>query len=255
MYHYAGNNPVKYTDPTGLFADSVWDGISLGTGVISLVADIKAGNTKAVVIDSLGIVADGIALALPFVPGGASTAIKAARATAAAADIVAEAMTVSDGIENGSGLEVASGALQVLGGLSSATGLVSRCSKEAKAKNFYKESGFNTQKTKDHMRGIDFNKDVKVTTLKKGTKVDQWQVKGKPQGDYYTKPGTSPNTLGIDSTDRIKTEYIVNNDTKVLKSTAADTIRDRKVDYLPAKGKGGGTQYFSTEKSNFYSKR
>lgn len=222
-YAYCNGNPLINIDPDGLIVDSVWDGISLGTGVISLVADIKAGNTKAIVIDSLGIVAG--------------------------------AMTVSDGIENGSGLEVASGALQVLGGLSSATGLVSRCSKEAKAKNFYKESGFNTQKTKDHMRGIDFNKDVKVTTLKKGTKVDQWQVKGKPQGDYYTKPGTSPNTLGIDSTDRIKTEYIVNNDTKVLKSTAADTIRDRKVDYLPAKGKGGGTQYFSTEKSNFYSKR
>ncbi|MCR5188257.1 MAG: hypothetical protein K6C97_04915 [Treponema sp.] len=240
-----------FTDPNGLFADSVWDGISLGTGVISLVADIKAGNTKAAVIDGLGIVADGIALALPFVPGGASTAIKAARATAAAADIVAGAMTVSDGIENRSGFEVASGALQVLGGLSSATGLVSRCSKEAKAKNFYKESGFNAQKTEEHIRGIDFNKDVKVKTLKKGTKVDQWQVKGNPQGYYYTKPGTSPNTLGIDSTGRIKTEYIVNNDTKVLQSTAADTIRDRKVDYLPAKGKGGGTQYFSTEKSNF----
>jgi len=170
---------VKYTDPDGLIVDSVWDGISLGTGVISLVADIKAGNTKAAVIDGLGIVADGIALALPFVLGGASTAIKAARATAAAADIVAGAMTVSDGIENRSGFEVASGALQIIGGVSSTTGLVSRCSKEAKAKNFYKKSGMDSLDAKDHMKGIDFNKDVKVKTLKKERKLINGKVKEK----------------------------------------------------------------------------
>ena len=240
-----------YTDPDGLIVDSVWDGISLGTGVISLVADIKAGNTKAAVIDTLGIVADGIALALPFVPGGASTAIKAARATATAADIVAGAMTVSDGIENGSGLEVASGALQVLGGLSSATGLVSRCSKEAKAKNFYNKSGMDSLDAKDHMKGIDFNKDVKVKTLKKGTKVDQWQGKGKAQGNYYTKPGTSPDTLGIDSSGRVKSEYILNKDTDVLQSIAADTSKNKSIENPSIKGKGGGTQYYCSEKQNF----
>ena len=79
MYHYAGNNPVTYTDPDGEFADIVWDAFSLATGVISLVSDIREGNVTAATIDALGVVADAAAIAIPFVPGGAGNAIKALR--------------------------------------------------------------------------------------------------------------------------------------------------------------------------------
>ena len=35
LYHYAGNNPVKYTDPTGEVLETAWDAASLVTGVLS----------------------------------------------------------------------------------------------------------------------------------------------------------------------------------------------------------------------------
>ena len=60
MYHYAGNNPVKYTDPDGRILETAWDIASLATGVASLVADVRAGNVNGAVIDSLGIVADAV---------------------------------------------------------------------------------------------------------------------------------------------------------------------------------------------------
>ena len=65
LYHYVGNNPLKYTDPDGNFVETAWDVFSLVTGVASLVADVKAGNVKCAVMDSLGIIADAAAVALP----------------------------------------------------------------------------------------------------------------------------------------------------------------------------------------------
>ncbi|MBO5628813.1 MAG: RHS repeat-associated core domain-containing protein [Aeriscardovia sp.] len=116
LYHYAGNSPVKYTDPDGKFAETAWDIFSLATGVASLVADVKAGNVKGAVIDSLGIVADAAAVALPCIPGGAGAAIKAARVTGAVANIAGGALSVQDGLENGDYVEAGLGALQFIVG-------------------------------------------------------------------------------------------------------------------------------------------
>ena len=79
MYHYAGNNPVKYTDPTGEVAETAWDAFSLATGVQSFVENIKSGNVKGAVLDGLGIIADAAALMLPCVPGGVGALIKGSR--------------------------------------------------------------------------------------------------------------------------------------------------------------------------------
>ena len=79
MYHYAGNNPVKYTDPTGEVLETAWDAFSLATGIQSFVENIKSGNVKGAVLDGLGIVADTAALALPCVPGGTGALIKGSR--------------------------------------------------------------------------------------------------------------------------------------------------------------------------------
>ena len=94
-----------------------------------------------------------------------------------------------------------------------------------------------------------FSKKVNITEVGTGTVVDQYQLPGGRQGQYYTPQGGNPNTLGINSSGRVKNSYMVNQPTKVLESTAADT---RRTGLNPAfRGKGGGTQYFSNEYKNF----
>ena len=81
-YAYANNNPYKYTDPTGNIAESIWDAASLSYGLTSLGTNLWNGNWGAAGVDTLGVIVDGAALAIPFVPGGASMAISGSRAVA-----------------------------------------------------------------------------------------------------------------------------------------------------------------------------
>ena len=129
MYHYAGNNPVSYSDPDGKFAETAWDVFSLAAGIASLVADVKSGNVKGAVIDSLGIIADTAAVAIPCIPGGAGAAIKTARVTGAIANVAGGALSVQDDIENGNYLEAGLGALQAVGGVGQLSNTVSAGSK------------------------------------------------------------------------------------------------------------------------------
>ena len=84
-YAYGNNNPYKYVDPTGQIAESVWDAASLSVGLVSLGNNIAAGNWSAAGMDTIGVIADAAALAIPVVPGGASIAIKAGDVTKGAA--------------------------------------------------------------------------------------------------------------------------------------------------------------------------
>lgn len=78
-YAYAVGNPVLYVDRDGKAIETAWDAVNVGVGVASLLANIAAGNVGGAVIDAGGLALDLGATAVPFVPGGASTAIKAAR--------------------------------------------------------------------------------------------------------------------------------------------------------------------------------
>ena len=117
LYHYAGNNPVRYVDPDGKFAETAWDVFSLSAGIASLAADIKAGNVKGAIIDSLGIVADAAAVAIPCIPGGAGAAIKAARITGAVANVAGGVISVQDGVKNDNTFETIAGAVQTVSGV------------------------------------------------------------------------------------------------------------------------------------------
>ena len=79
-YAYCAGNPVRYVDRDGGVVETALDIVSLGLGVKSFVSNVKAGNTRGAIWDGVGIVADAISVAVPFLPAGAGFAIKAARA-------------------------------------------------------------------------------------------------------------------------------------------------------------------------------
>ena len=80
-YAYGNNNPYRYADPNGMWAEDLvlaLPGMYIGSR--SLVDNIKQGNWAGAALDAAGLVTDGVALALPGVPGGAGLAIAATRA-------------------------------------------------------------------------------------------------------------------------------------------------------------------------------
>lgn len=80
-YWYANNNPYKFVDPDGRIAETVWDVGNLAIGGVSLARNLAVGNYVGAAVDVAGLIVDGVATAVPVVPGGAGTAIKAYRAS------------------------------------------------------------------------------------------------------------------------------------------------------------------------------
>ncbi len=78
-FSFCANNPLVNTDPTGKYVESPWDIASLAMGVTSLVVNVQQGNVGDAIVDGVGILLDAAAVALPGVPGGVSTGIKAYR--------------------------------------------------------------------------------------------------------------------------------------------------------------------------------
>jgi RHS repeat-associated protein len=106
------------------------------------------------------------------------------------------------------------------------------------ASSFYEKAGFSPAKALEHMEGINFEKAVQTTTLKKGTVIQQW-VGERGVGNYFTtlENGAARN-LGIpDYDNRVLKQFTLTEDVKVLKSTAGDYKGNA----------GGGTQFFSPE--------
>lgn len=62
LYHYAGNNPVKYTDPTGEVLETAWD-------VGCTLFDLGAAIYKSSIGDHSGWIDVGVDLASVAIPG------------------------------------------------------------------------------------------------------------------------------------------------------------------------------------------
>ena len=71
---------MNHYDAFGNFIESGWDFFNVATGVVSLTANISAGNVGGALLDVAGLTYDVLATAVPGLPGGASSAIKAGRA-------------------------------------------------------------------------------------------------------------------------------------------------------------------------------
>lgn len=80
LYAYCSNDPVGCTDPTGKFLEIAWDIANVGIGTASLYSNVRQGNWWWAAVDAAGLVYDGAATAVPFLPAGASAGLKALRA-------------------------------------------------------------------------------------------------------------------------------------------------------------------------------
>ena len=94
-YAFCNNNPVTFIDPDGRFIDTAWDAANVAMGVTSFVANVTAGNIVGAALDGTGLIVDVAATAIPGIPGGAATAIKAVRGAKIAEKIVKNAAVKS----------------------------------------------------------------------------------------------------------------------------------------------------------------
>lgn len=62
-------------DPDGRLFETAWDLYSLASGLRSLAGNVQQGQWGAAAVDAAGVVADGAAVLLPGMPGGAGAAI------------------------------------------------------------------------------------------------------------------------------------------------------------------------------------
>jgi len=95
-YTYCAGNPLKYTDSSGKYIETLWDVANVALGIGSFVDNVKQGNVGDAVLDGLGVVVDAAAVILPGVPGGAGAAIKGARA---ADDVVDAVKSVDNAVD------------------------------------------------------------------------------------------------------------------------------------------------------------
>lgn len=99
LYWYGKNNPTTYVDLDGKIIETLWDIANVGMGLVSAGSNLWAGNFGAAAVDLGGVVLDAASVALPGVPGGAGTAIKAARAADKAVDAVKALNKVDNAVD------------------------------------------------------------------------------------------------------------------------------------------------------------
>jgi len=89
-YAFGYQNPLRYADPGGAFP-SPFQLLSIGSGVVSFVQNVREGNYGAAVVDAAGVALDTATFFTP-IPSAAGTVVKAVRG----ADKVVDAVRTAD---------------------------------------------------------------------------------------------------------------------------------------------------------------
>ena len=63
-------------DADGMALETVWDVGNVIIGVASAADNISKGNYGAALVDAGGVIVDGTAAVVPFIPGGAGATIR-----------------------------------------------------------------------------------------------------------------------------------------------------------------------------------
>ena len=99
FYRYVGNDPVNWVDPSGLILETAWDVANVGMSAASLASNVSQGNWGWAAIDTVGLIYDAAATAIPFLPAGAGVGFKALRAGDKAVDIAKGVNKLDDGVK------------------------------------------------------------------------------------------------------------------------------------------------------------
>lgn len=121
------------------------------------------------------------------------------------------------------------------------------------AKNFYLDSGYSLKSAADHLRGIDFSKSVKISTVTKGAERIQYRLPGSPQGNYYALLDSDKSKLGIYTSGRQPYIYKAKVDVQVLRSYTRPMVDDYSMKVYGWKilTNGGEVQEFTPLKDFF----
>jgi hypothetical protein len=119
------------------------------------------------------------------------------------------------------------------------------------ATNFYQKTGWPLKRIRSHLEGIDFTKPVNLVTIRRGSRVAQWQIPTRPTGNYFADLNTSPSELGINPTGRVQSIYRAEEDTIALQSTAKGIVDTWSTPGKAYQADGGGIQYFVITPTRF----
>ncbi|WP_169449448.1 RHS repeat domain-containing protein [Marinimicrobium agarilyticum] len=88
LYAYVANDPLNLRDPTGMYVEAGFEAASLAMGVTSFVNNVSEGNWGAAAVDAVGVAVDGVAAAIPIVPGVVGAGIQVSRGADSAVNAV-----------------------------------------------------------------------------------------------------------------------------------------------------------------------